>query len=540
MRFRKNEISLVVWIVYLVMVGVLIIFSGMTMKNELEVPLWLFLISCGGGLAVFGLLFFLSGGITETLEKDYSDDIPNFKIEERVFLVITLLGSIATRVVQFFRLDGVSTCFEIAKVGSGNAVLGTQGTHIKMVHASSAMYVSLLHELLKRGNNSYEVAAVMQIVLQLLGLFILFLGVRKMTGRFCSDVFLFLNAFLPFSSRMAVECTPDALFSIFFGAGLLSVCWFLKNVAKPIRKERNVIAFILCGLCIGIITYLDISGLCLLFLAAGCLNLAGYEEEELVNKGAYFTVILSTAVSIWACILVDALVSKEDFGSVFDATLSNYEAGKFSLDLLVKSGEVSMWIAFAFVCLGIFTYMKRKEEDIFSAWIITLAALVIMKSLHLYTRYQDNDYIFFVLLTVIGSMAISELLYAPCFERKVETQKNLDEVDLMEVEDLSIRQMEKKPFAIEKSKLSVEKKHAPQDAKVVQERTEGAADLADISKKQLDSNVEKVERRYIKNPLPLPKKKERKGLDYPLQVADEDMKFDIEVSDDDDFDLKDE
>jgi hypothetical protein len=41
---------------------------------------------------------------------------------------------------------------------------------------------------------------------------------------------------------------------------------------------------------------------------------------------------------------------------------------------------------------------------------------------------------------------------------------------------------------------------------------------------------------YIENPLPLPKKHEKKVLDYPYFVSTDRLKYDIKVSDEDDFD----
>ena len=50
---------------------------------------------------------------------------------------------------------------------------------------------------------------------------------------------------------------------------------------------------------------------------------------------------------------------------------------------------------------------------------------------------------------------------------------------------------------------------------------------------QTQQNVE-----LIRNPLPLPKKHAHKAMDYSFQPSKNQMKYDIFVSDDDDFDLK--
>ena len=43
---------------------------------------------------------------------------------------------------------------------------------------------------------------------------------------------------------------------------------------------------------------------------------------------------------------------------------------------------------------------------------------------------------------------------------------------------------------------------------------------------------------YIENPLPLPKKHVAREMDYQYTVEEKDMKYDVEVSEDDDFDIQ--
>ena len=52
---------------------------------------------------------------------------------------------------------------------------------------------------------------------------------------------------------------------------------------------------------------------------------------------------------------------------------------------------------------------------------------------------------------------------------------------------------------------------------------------------QIEETGEKP--RFIENPLPLPKKHVKREMDYAYPVAEEDMKFDIEVDEEDDFDI---
>lgn len=53
-----------------------------------------------------------------------------------------------------------------------------------------------------------------------------------------------------------------------------------------------------------------------------------------------------------------------------------------------------------------------------------------------------------------------------------------------------------------------------------------------------ESETQKTKTAMIENPLPLPKKHEHKEMDYEYTVSEAMMKFDIEISDTDDFDLR--
>ena len=68
------------------------------------------------------------------------------------------------------------------------------------------------------------------------------------------------------------------------------------------------------------------------------------------------------------------------------------------------------------------------------------------------------------------------------------------------------------------------------------------AETQEETKKEIEEKTregregEKI--RLIDNPLPLPKKHVKKTMDYGIDVAEEQMKYDRDVRDDDDFDLK--
>ena len=73
--------------------------------------------------------------------------------------------------------------------------------------------------------------------------------------------------------------------------------------------------------------------------------------------------------------------------------------------------------------------------------------------------------------------------------------------------------------------------------KISEEKTEDGAEDK-IEEKAEDKPEDKQETpRYFENPLPLPKKHVKREMDYQYPVEEKDMKYDMEVPENDDFDI---
>lgn len=88
---------------------------------------------------------------------------------------------------------------------------------------------------------------------------------------------------------------------------------------------------------------------------------------------------------------------------------------------------------------------------------------------------------------------------------------------------------------VKKEGMSVEEKTVKsEESKTVE--SEKAETVEQEETKSVES--EKVEPvKLIENPMPLPKRHEKREMDYQYQVAEDKMNFDVEVSDGDDFDI---
>lgn len=76
----------------------------------------------------------------------------------------------------------------------------------------------------------------------------------------------------------------------------------------------------------------------------------------------------------------------------------------------------------------------------------------------------------------------------------------------------------------------------------MQEKTEPAEQSGELEKNEEPEKSEGPEKRekprYFENPLPLPKKHVRREMDYQYPVEEKDMKYDVEVPENDDFDIQ--
>lgn len=80
------------------------------------------------------------------------------------------------------------------------------------------------------------------------------------------------------------------------------------------------------------------------------------------------------------------------------------------------------------------------------------------------------------------------------------------------------------------------------EEKTVPERSKNMVQTEEKKRTSPEAAIEKTEQEKpapgepLHNPLPVPKKKSRPQADFGYQVAEEKMRFDLDVSDEDDFD----
>ena len=163
------------------------------------------------------------------------------------------------------------------------------------------------------------------------------------------------------------------------------------------------------------------------------------------------------------------------------------------------------------ICAGaawcIFSFLRKKEDN----GCFYMLSLVILA---LFVSFGNQNMSYQLLITafwsILAALGITSVMFVK--EKTVEAE---EAVKVLTVDEICEKEMKAGTAELQIEELKPEETEC--------------------------SNMENTEKKpiqYIENPLPLPKKHVKKTMDYKFEPEEHLMKYDIEVSDDDDFDLQ--
>ena len=176
MNYKKNVISVILWLLSVIMAG-----TGammVTMPSAPEEAQWIGLVITGVWLAVTGLVaFLLSRGLQKSREKKANVDNPQTAlVVEGILTVLLVAVGIVLRIreIQLMDLDvaAKNVWFDTARVT-------TQTQIPQVVHGAVYLYLQMLHGLLLLLGNKITVALGFQAGLQILGWVLCYFAVRS-------------------------------------------------------------------------------------------------------------------------------------------------------------------------------------------------------------------------------------------------------------------------------------------------------------------------------------------------------------------------
>ena len=482
MNYKKNVISVILWLLSAIMAG-----TGammVTMPSAPEESQWIGLVIAGVWLAVTGLVaFLLSRGLQKSREKKTNVD------NRQTALVV----------------EGILTVLLVAQIP-------------QVVHGAVYLYLQILHGLLLLLGNKITVALGFQAGLQILGWILCYFAVRRLTGPAAAVTALGFGMLWPLCWKVVV-LGPEELYQMLWMIGLCLVAAALNTFRRKGEQKgvRPILSFFIAGVAMGVLTYLDITGLLLYLPILSVFALETAEEETVGFLHRMWAALLAAfggAVGFFVSIAVDACVSGKLMGNVLTAWGRLFQPSAFSWPVAiydgtmttgadtVVAGKILIFLLVTMQILGVFGFWCQKRRERQSIWILLWIVLELLMTFQITTPDIQGMWMHVRLrYLLIGAGVQSLIPYVTMMQEKErESTETVKRRSRLKVQDLETEEFpEEEP--------------------------------ADFQEEPVET--EKIQ--LIENPLPLPKKHVPKVLDYKLDI-DDDSDFDYPVADDDDFD----
>ena len=498
MVWRKNVVSVVLWGIYVVFVLMECVGGGIWIINRLGYKnQYLFLVV----VAVLVLTAFLLSLLIQFLVKKWPEltlSKMTRLVLESLLIVFLLAAGIALRVLNLAGAAEEASYYEAAMIAEGNILP-------QVVHGATYLYLQLLHGIFRIFGNRWIAGIWLQILLQMTACLCLYFGVRKMSGSIPAIIMMAFLLLLPERVMEGVTYSPKMLYLLLYSIGLLGVGIFIEKYSDSEKQRiRDYVYIVLLGLLLGFLGYLDINGFSLIPAAFSVWYVRKSGNGSRLPVGESLILLIGIIMGFLGSILGDAILSGKTVSGILGAWLSQYSSPDFSFAYLGnESGE---YIIYLLICLlmmiGVFGYWNRKGYEKITPWVLLLAGCVVLKYFRVTADGMETGVILYWICTVLAGIAVAEC----CCRKPVLA-------DIMDI-------VEPAPLA------------EPPEAVFLNQLPE-SGEIEDTPKPTEPSKS----MRFIENPLPLPKKHVKKVMIFELEIAENQMHYDLDVADDDDFDI---
>lgn len=372
-----------------------------------------------------------------------------------------------------------------------------------MEHGMSYLYTLCLSFVLSFLGNKVIAGVLMQIVLQLLTMLLGFFAVRKTVGKLPACAVMLMLAFSPAYAEQIFIMTPEVMYLFLYVSGLFIVGSYLKNYCDAqFNIPLAVNGAVICGIAIGVFIYLDAFSLTLVAFMA-CLFIADRTKVDdkrftstLFSGLMFFLTVVVGGLVLTGGFALDAYINSDTLAEMAGVWLSPYQK-EMNLALLTDyrffiagDFQAERFVLVLFAALLIFAFWSRKKIQNVSPWF--LLAILLNSPLMSIGVLEYN----------VCNLFVWSVLAGAGLQLSLTLEKKAQETPPTEIITV--------PAATEASLV---------------------AEVAAIAA------AAETAPRYIENPLPLPKKHEKRVMDYQYEVPEDKMKFDIEIGENDDFDI---
>lgn len=486
MNLRKSVFSYIILAVFVFLSGFCIFCTletaGFTRMFGWPLPALI------GGVCIYLLLttavFMAFRAIFQEIGKHIKDRKRTETVLGAALPILTILG-VAVYLLLYLiyhipiTLDD-DTFYNMALVKAGNSVTGS-------LRGVSGLYVRLLHGMLLMFGNTPFAGVVLQIILFFICLALLYTGMRAYAGALPAAVSTAAFGFFSVSMEYVFSLTPELFYLALYLMGFYLTGVLYHKFCRPDTAFSGcLVPALFAGLYAGFLVCLDFYSVSLYFFFAICCSA---DKEKI--KQAFFTNVVEFFAGIGGFFLsarvfsmpADSRIGEADFALQGENILELFRLPDYACIVFLLIISMAFFVVPGF-------FLQKKSQN--SAFILNLFLLYGLRWLGINGPRGQ-------MAVILGwCMIAGPGIYGTIRQSEKAAGKESPESD--KEESLKETDMEEK-----KTKNQEQKKPAPGEP--------------------------------LPNPLPVPKKKNRQQADFAHQVAEADMKFDVEVADNDDFDV---
>lgn len=498
MSWKKNGLSIILWAAFLLGSSAALIYFLCDTFLTWGYKGWVCILPGIGMWLILLFLFLFIRGVGKILAERVRPASPVLlAVLEDILHVGILAAGIGIRIFSMQYAGEEAAYFDMALVTEDSTIPQT-------VHGATYIYLHLLRGLFLLVGNKWMAGIWAQIVMQMIAAVLMYLAIGQIGGKMAGLTFMAAIMFLPAEILRGLTYSPDMMYLCVYAIGLVCVASFLNKYAEgEMVSIYDVIILAFSGAWIAFVCYLDISGITLPVIAVSALWLRRQKsEKKCANVWIGLCVLIGAAGLFYTGYLaLYGYSCGKGIVDVWNSLIRLYSIKGYDELFWMEENEITVSaVLYSGMIFAAFAYWTHGKSEKLSPWICAGLALCILEYFHIPSAQLYSFGLMTYTAAILGGIGISE---------SISFRKETTDRQAISGEMESIR---------EEERMQVEEEIVSGDMEYV--------DLGERKKPQL-----------IENPLPLPRKHVRKAMEYGFIPEEDMMHYDIEVDENDDYDI---